>query len=495
MRRLAPRLGMGAIVGVVATVVALVVAVVAAPSPGARSAAAPPVARQVAADRPNIVVILTDDQTAESARVMGTVQTELVAQGTSFTRAAVTMPLCCPSRASLITGQYPHNNGVRDNVLPDGGYAKIREADTLPVWLRAAGYRTAHVGRTLNQYTAEAAPLVPDGWDEWYGLVEDASLSFLYRDFVLASNGRLLHYGPDAYLTDVLGDIAVQLVDRLAGDEPFYLELAPAAPHTGRVAPGEPPIRPIVPERHEDAFADEPLPDTPALFEEDLSDKPAWVQEAGGDRGQARRDAAVGQYRAQLRSLLSVDESVAALLDALDAAGELDDTIVVFTSDNGYLNGEHGLVDRKISPYTETVRVPLIVRGPGFEAGAEVDRAVSNADLVPLFLERAGATPSVAVDGHTLSDPLADRAVLVEGPSARGGQPGFVQAATARWSLIRSEDGELELYDHETDPFELDDVSDDPAVASVRDRLVEALDALVACAGPDCVVTLPGIDG
>jgi arylsulfatase A-like enzyme len=365
----------------------------------------------------------------------------------------------------------------------------------LPVWLRAAGYRTAHVGRTLNQYTAEAAPLVPDGWDEWYGLVEDASLSFLYRDFVLAANGRLHHYGPDAYLTDVLGDIAVQLVDRLAGDEPFYLELAPAAPHTGRVAPGEPPIRPILPERHRDAFADEPLPDTPDRFEEDLSDKPAWVQEAGGDRSQGRRDAATGQYRDQLASLLSVDESVAALLDALAAAGELEDTIVVYTSDNGYLNGEHGLVDNKISGYLPAVRVPLVVRGPGFAAGATDARAVSNADLVSLFVERSGATPTTELDGHTLSDPLADRAVLVEGPTGRGDQPGFMQVATARWSLTRDDTGELELYDHETDPDELEDLSEDPAAAETRDRLVAALDELVACVGPGCVVTLPGIDG
>ncbi|HEX7132723.1 MAG TPA: sulfatase-like hydrolase/transferase, partial [Iamia sp.] len=233
MRRVAPRLGRGAIVAVAGLVVAGVVTASAQPSPGSRPAARPPVARQAEADRPNIVVILTDDQTAESVRVMEAVNREIVDAGTSFTAANVAMPLCCPSRATLLTGQYPHNHGVRDNLLPDGGYFRLAEADTLPVWLRAAGYRTAHVGRTLNQYTAEAAPLVPDGWDEWYGLVEDASLSFLYRDFVLSSNGRLLRYGPDAYLTDVLGDLAVQLVDRLAGDDPFYLELAPAAPHTG----------------------------------------------------------------------------------------------------------------------------------------------------------------------------------------------------------------------------------------------------------------------
>ncbi|HEX7130948.1 MAG TPA: sulfatase-like hydrolase/transferase, partial [Iamia sp.] len=373
--------------------------------------------------------------------------------------------------------------------------ARLREADTLPVWLRAAGYRTAHVGRTLNQYTADAAPLVPDGWDEWYGLVEDASLSFLYHDFVLASNGRLLRYGPEAYLTDVLGDLAVQLVDRLAGDDPFYLELAPAAPHTGREAAGADAGRPIAADRHADAFADEPLPDTPALFEEDLADKPEWVQAAGDDRSDARRDAALGQYRDQLRSLLAVDESVADLIAALDAAGELDDTIVVFTSDNGYLNGEHGLVDRKISPYVPTVRVPLAIRGPGFEPGAEVPDVVSNADLVPLFLERAGATPSVAVDGHSLADPLADRAILVEGPKSRGGQPAFMQVATRRWSLTRDDTGELELYDHDADPYELEDLSEDPEAAGTRDQLVEALDRLEACAGTSCLVTLPGIDG
>jgi N-acetylglucosamine-6-sulfatase len=493
MRKVVPRPRRGAIAAVLALVVAAVIGVVTAPSDAAPPT--PPVARQAEADRPNIVVILTDDQTAESLRVMDTVQRELVDEGTSFTTAAVAMPLCCPSRATLLTGQHPHNHGVRDNLLPDGGYFRLPEADTLPVWLRAAGYRTAHVGRTLNQYTAAAAPLVPDGWDEWYGLVEDASLSLLYRDFVLASNGRLLRYGPEAYLTDVLSDLAVQLVDRLAGDEPFYLELAPAAPHTGRAEPGGPSNRPIVADRHADAFADEPLPDTPAHFEEDLSDKPAWVQQAGADRSDARREAAVGQYRDQLASLLAVDEGVADLLAALDAAGELDDTIVVYTSDNGYLNGEHGLVDRKISPYVPTVRVPLVVRGPGFEAGAEVPEVVSNADLVPLFLERAGATPTVEVDGQPLSAPLADRAVLVEGPAARGGQPGFSQVTTRRWSLTRDETGELELYDRDADPHELDDVSGDPAAAEVRDRLVGALDQLETCAGASCRVTLPGIDG
>ncbi len=490
MRTAAARVWGGAVAGVIVAAVG----VLAAP---AAPVGAPPLPRQAEAeaDRPNIVVILTDDQTVESLRVMDTVNEELVAEGTTFATANVAMPLCCPSRATLLTGQYPHNHGVRDNLLPDGGYFRLPEADTLPVWLRAAGYRTGHIGRTLNQYTAEAAPLVPDGWDEWYGLVEDASLSFLYKDFVLASNGRLLRYGPDAYLTDVLGDLAVQLVDRLAGDAPFYMELAPAAPHTGRVEPGGPSNRPIPADRHLDAFADEPLPDTPAHFEEDLSDKPAWVQGAGDDRSDARRGAAVGQYRDQLASLLAVDESVAALLDALEAAGELDDTIVVYTSDNGYLNGEHGLVDRKISPYLPTVRVPLVVRGPGFEAGAEVDEVVSNADLVPFFLERAGATPTVPIDGHTLSDPMADRAVLVEGPKSRGGTPSFSQVATRRWTLTRDDAGELELYDHDADPFELESRADDPELADVRDQLLDALDRLEACVGPDCLVTLPGIDG
>lgn len=483
--------------------VALVGVLLLVPHPGAGGPSqAVPAQAPAGVERPNVVLFLTDDQTLESLRVMNEVQRLLVDQGTSFTAAAAAMPLCCPSRATLLTGQYPHNHGVRDNLLPDGGYLRLDDRQTLPVWLHDVGYRTAHVGRTLNQYTVDAQPAVPDGWDEWYGLVEDQSLSFLYSDFVLNGNGRLQQYGDGAYLTDVLGDLAVQLVDRLSGDEPFYLEYAPAAPHTGRDSPGGDSGRAVAASRHAGAFDDTELPVSPAVFEADISDKPDWLRAilATAPPEADRRAYATEVYRDQLRSLLAVDEAVAAIVDAVEEAGELDATVFLFTSDNGFLNGEHGLLDAKVVPYEPAVHMPLVVRGPGFPAGARVDSAVTNADVVPTVLRLAGAEAGRVVDGVDLQQAVGatpaarDRVVLVEGPTGRGGVPGFEQAWSSRWTLTRYDDGSLELYDRRSDPGEVDNLGADAAAAPVRAQLLGALDALRDCDGEACLVTVEGLD-
>lgn len=371
------------------------------------------------------------------------------------------------------------------------------ERRTLPVWLRSSGYRTAHLGRTLNEYGTRATPAVPDGWDEWYGLVEDRSASFLYSEFILNSNGRLLQYGSDAYLTDVLADISVQIVEQFRGERPFYLELAFAAPHTGRVAPGAPAMFPIAAKRHGGEFRAEPLPRDPAVFERDRSDKPPWVHRIGSDGAAEAVAAAEAQYRAQLRSLLAVDEAIGTVLDALERTDELENTVVIFTSDNGYLNGEHGLVNQKVVPYRHAIEVPLMMRGPGILAGREVRDAVSNVDLVPTILEIADASADIELDGQPLAGdaPIGrDRVVLVEAPKAQRAIPLFEVAYTSRWSLIRYADGTVELYDRASDPSELENVAGHAAMAQKREALVDAVQTLRSCAGQGCVLFLSGID-
>ena len=441
--------------------------------------------------RPNIVVIMTDDQTVESMRVMSGVRSALAVGGTTFDRAFVSTALCCPSRATLFTGQYMHNHGVLGNRPPEGGYGRLDTTEYLPVWLQRAGYHTIHIGKFLNRYGQDNPPTeVPPGWSEWYASIDLST--YQYTGYQLNENGVVNTY--DRYQADEYTQRAVDAVQRLSpAPAPFFLSLGFLAPHSGGPRDSDDPqglMTPRPADRHRDAYASEPLPRSPAFNEADVSDKPRFIRRR--PRLSAARRAAIQEnYRQELESLLAVDEGVVRIVDALRAAGELENTLIVFTSDNGYFHGEHRVPYGKVMVYEPSIRVPLIMRGPGVPRGARRRQLVSNVDLAPTILDAAGAAPGREQDGRSLFGLLHDRGLewgrelLLEGPTGFDAVA-FSALRNERYLYAEHDTGERELYDLSRDPHQLDSLHDDPAHAALEARLAQRLAALQVCAGASC---------
>ena len=446
---------------------------------------------QPGAGRPNVIVIMTDDQTVESMRVMPGVRWSLAAPGTTFERAFASTALCCPSRATLFTGQYMHNHGVLGNRPPEGGYGRLDTREYLPVWLQRAGYHTVHIGKFLNRYGQDSPPTeVPPGWSEWYASVDPST--YQYTGYQLNENGVVNRHA--RYQADEYTQRAVDAVARLSpGPTPFFMSLAYLAPHSGGPRDPDDPAGLVTPSpapRHRDAFASEPPPRSAAFDEADVSDKPRLIRRL--PRLSAARRAAIAEnYRQELESLLAVDEGVVRVVDALRAAGELDNTLILFTSDNGFFHGEHRVPSGKVMVYEPAVAVPLIMRGPGVPRGARRRQLVTNADLAPTILEAAGATPGRAQDGRSLFALLRDRGLewgrelLFEGPTGFDAVA-FSALRNERYLYVEYDTGERELYDMRRDPAQLESLDADPAHAAVQARLARRLAALQVCAGASC---------
>jgi arylsulfatase A-like enzyme len=444
-----------------------------------------------AAERPNIVVVTTDDQRADDMRALPKVRRLIGGAGTTFENSYVNYPLCCPSRATFLTGQYSHNHGVTWNFFPHGGYYAFRnQRETLPVWLQRAGYHTALVGKYLNEYGERDPREIPVGWDDWYGGVDPST--YHYFGFTLNENGRLRHYGkrPRDYQTDVIARKAVGIIgERAPRRQPFFLWVTPTAPHTVTdTARAE--GTPAVPApRHAKRFAKARLPRPPSFDEADMSDKPEILRNLPAFTPD-QVATLTEHYRGRLGSLLAVDEAVAAMVAALRRAGELDNTLFVFTSDNGWLIGEHRIRGQKYLGFEESIKVPLMVRGPGFPAGRGVKQQASNVDLAPTFLQVARARPGRRQDGVSLLRLLGRRPpkrdLLVETGANGPGLPTYAQLHTRRWVLEDVSTGEVELYDLSRDPFQLQNLAYDPSFAGIRAKLEGRLDELRDCAGSSC---------
>jgi N-acetylglucosamine-6-sulfatase len=482
--------------------------------------------RPSAAKRPNIVVVVTDDQTLASlnATTMPATVGLMGDGGTEFTNAVATTPVCCPSRATLLTGQYAHNHGTLANTP---GYEALRQkANTLPVWLARAGYVTAHVGKYLNRYKASVddPAEIPPGWEEWHTVLDPARTFVRYYDYRLAENGEITRVGdrPRDYITRVINRRAAAMVRTYAPRRrPLYLQVDHRAPHTEAGTNSGPPCGGLVPPDPRDAaaFSDAPLPRPPSFDEEDVSDKPSFVSRlprlAPDTIATMER-----RYRCALASLLAVDRGVGKIVAALRRAGELGDTVIAFTSDNGFFFGEHRIPEQKTRPYEEALRVPLLIRVPeryrgGGPAAQQVPAPVSNVDLAPTILDLAGAKPCRAagrcrvMDGRSLRGLIgggdswpADRAIVVEfdaGPRAR-------RALVCRYSGVRVDGAiyirhsaaadpvtgdcepidEVEHYDLAADPYELDNLHPPGLVApdvAEEVELEQRLERLRDCAG------------
>lgn len=447
----------------------------------------------VAARPPNVVLIVADDQDVGSLADMAFVHSGLVGSGLRFEHAFASSPVCSPSRASILRGEYAHNHGVLTN-SPFGGGARAfrslgRESSTLATWLQSAGYETFFAGKYLNGYQHDgegaAAADVPPGWSQWFAVLEPVA----YLDYRLNENGTVVAHdgGPGDYLTDVLAEKALDFLRSRSQDSPpFLMLLAPLAPHG--VRPGRMPV-PAARDAH--AFAERRAPRGGSFDEADVSDKPRPVRRRKrlSERAVSKLDE---EYRMRLRSLLAVDRLVERLFDELSRRSELERTYVFYTSDNGYHLGQHRGARGKGSPYEEDIRVPLVVRGPGVPVGVR-EQLVLLSDLAPTIAELARAEPPEEIDARSLVPVLRD----ADAPGRRvlpiqlwWTKPG----AGSHWRGIRTAShkfvewqkaGELEFYDLRSDPDELTNRAagpPDPLMASLAARL----GLLVGCRGAEC---------
>jgi N-acetylglucosamine-6-sulfatase len=316
---------------------------------------------QTIGPRPNILFILTDDMKASDLKYMPKTQSLLENQGVKFENAFVTRSLCCPSRATILRGQYAHNHNVWTNVYPSGGFWKFYDEglgnSTVPTWLDDAGYDTILIGKYLNPYGLDRngkydpTTYRPPGWDEWYAW--EGTYRSGATKYDINENGKIVTYQRSkVHDTDLYARTAVDFIRRTtAGDErSFFMYLSPNAPHDpAYYAP-----------RHASMFSDESLPRPPSFNEEDVSDKPKWVQDKS-ILSSTEVQELTRLYRDRLRALQSVDEMVGRLVNALQDTGELSNTYIVLTSDNGIYLGEHRLT-AKGAAYNASPHVPLLVR-------------------------------------------------------------------------------------------------------------------------------------
>jgi N-acetylglucosamine-6-sulfatase len=464
---------------------------------------------------PNVIVLMTDDQTVRDMTPLRRTRRLIGDAGVTFTRSYVSYPVCCPSRATFLTGQYAHNNDVRClYAWCGGGYGRLNQREYLPVWLKRAGYVTAHIGKFLNGYGRERAPDVPRGWTEWYGLIDHST----YRmwGYSMFENGMRRTYGdvtrevPRYYQTDVVGRKAVDFIRRRAPDDaPFFLSVAFLAPHhesgytqrlTGKLVRSAP--------RHRGRFANAALRRPRNYNERDLSDKP-WFIGRWNRPITPRRDAAIAKrMRERWESLLAVDEAVADIVGELRRVGELDDTYVIFTSDNGYMQGEHRVPLGKMLPYDPSTQVPLLIRGPRIPKGRQTKALVGNIDLAPTILDATPARSRRPLDGRSFLAfarnvrrrslrPLLHETV---GNGARGGRntregrarneqprvPAWRAVRTTRWLFVDYKGGQRELYDLKNDPAQLRSLAGDPRFRVRLRTLRRILGELTRCRGRAC---------
>ena len=506
--------------------------------------------------KPNVLVVMTDDMAASDVQFMPNVRKLLANEGTTFENAITNFSLCCPARATFLTGQLAHNHGVIGNFWPYGWYGMEGRKNTLATWLDDEGYDTALVGKWLNGYGAkDGHGEVPAGFDIWRGLLDVSAYD--YSNYVMNKDGKLASWGdpefaaklvemghiqtvpnpdgfpnviaerdrifgpapydywgeadPADYSPDVTGEMTTKLLRKQKKSKnPFFMWWSVAAPHREDVATsllGRPGPDPRPPERYAGDVAGLELPTPPNFNEEDLSDKPSALTNAATPLSAAQVESLREDYQGRAGSLMAVDDHVGEMVDTLKETGQLKNTVIMFLSDNGWLQGEHRITGDKYLPYEESLKIPLIVRGPGIPKGQTIETQVTNADLAPTLVDLAGAKAERTMDGISLlkgmKDPkkLPERALSIEAPQPLFAHPGFPVnrwdrpysgVRTDRYTYITwNETGEEELYDRQVDPYQLQNVASDPAFAEVKAGLQAKLEQLETCKGKACNSVAP----
>ena len=480
---------------------------------------------------PNVVLILTDDLALDdvnedSLEHMPNLKS-LMEDGTTFENAFVTNSLCCPSRATILRGQYTHNHHILHNQPPLGGAERFRlsggDTSTMATWVEERGYRTAFFGKYLNGY---AGTYVPPGWEEWHAV----SGNFLSND--LNENGYIVSYDADRYhLDDVLSEQASGYAERAASpDPPFFTADMPFLMWIGTKAPHQP-ATPAP--RDKNTYPDVTLPRPPSFDEGDVSDKPAWIRD-NPSLSAEQKIYMEKLYRKRLQSMLAVDDMIGDLIGALRKSGKLENTYIFFTSDNGFHLGQHRLGAGKWTAYEEDIRIPLVVSGPGVPEGKTLRHVVLTNDLAPTFADLAEADVPSFVDGRSLKPLLTDdptpledwrKRLLIEAVAERNsvprppfvnesevtpiltgdplpndwrrssaksaqtsevwGRPWMKALRTNNYLYVEYKTGEHELYDLRKDPYELDNEYTS-ATPELKQRLEAQLDALRQCSAEEC---------
>ncbi len=429
----------------------------------------------VASNRPNILFILIDDLRWDALGIEGhpfvkTPHIDRIArEGIRFTRTFISNPICSPSRASFLTGQYCNNHGIIDNT--ERGPQSHR-LTTFAAPIREAGYATAYLGKWHMGRDNTPRP----DWEHWIG----AAGNVKHDDPTLNFNGedRLVK----GYLTDLLTDYAIDYINR-SDDRPFLLYLSHKSVHS-----------PYIPaDRHDDLYADQEIGQNPSYLDT-LEGKPLLTPNVTPElTANMTADDFSPQARNQLRMITSVDEGIGRILDALDRIGKLDSTVVVFVSDNGYQWGEHSRRGKRL-PYEASARVPLYIRYPSLiNPGLVRSQLVVNTDLAPTFTELAGASTLAGVQGRSLvplfgSSSVAWRSsVFLEYLAEKGkpDAPAWQAVRTSRWKFVRymERPDVEELYDLRADPFELTNLADNRDLDKTIRSLSKELDRLAEMAG------------
>ena len=491
--------------------------------------------------KPNIVVVMADDMRADDLRFMPSLRKLVTDRGLKFRNSFSPYPLCCPSRASFLSGQYAHNHKVFNNDAPFG-FGSFDDSRTVATSLHDAGYNTAFVGKYLNNYGIDRSratgehswKYVPAGWTDWYGApqrprrVHDrypGGGPYNYFHTIFNVNGRIDDTHQGEYQTSVIGRFSRELVTKYSdADKPFFLYLSALAPHygnphesddvdsarqsDGRVSQFETPARPDwVKGRFDDEIPRSAgLPQDGGPSEDDVGDKPEVFRSPELNRREKSLATALTRQRAE--SIAVLDTQIRRLVQTLRERGELDETIFVFTSDNGYFLGEHRFRNGKRKAYEPSIRVPLVIAGPGIPHGVRNDPSTTPG-VTATILDLAGAKAPRSADGQSLVPSFdADRGwtapVVTEGllgpssnvPDARKAR-GFTDARTtigirtSRYKLIRDVSGTVELYDLDVDPNELGSVADDPGYRAIRSELTQLWRTYKDCVGAACRVPLP----
>ena len=516
---------------------------VVASSPGRPSdvATAGPVLQQT---RPNVVLIMTDDMRDDDLRFMPWTRKLIGSRGVRFQNTFAPYPLCCPARASVLTGLYTHNHRVFDVSAPYA-FPSFDDRSTLATWLRDAGYATVYLGKYLNGYgsmpepgktTGRSLSYVPPGWSDWRaspdgGFPADSPYegsTYDFFDTTLSRNGEGFTPYEGRYQTRVLGELSEQVVRaRAASDKPFFLYVSYVAPHHGGPREADDPGSVKRDDGRTTSFVTTARPDdVKGIFDStvtaapgvtwsdpDFSDKPAYLVKPVLNAAEKAAMLEVTRQRAEALSV--VDEQVRRTIEALAASGELEETLVLFTSDNGYFLGEQRMRQGKVWPHEPSLRIPLLVRGPGIPAGRTRTDAFTSVDFAPTIASLAGVEPGLVPDGQSLlqvarrGDVGADRAVLTEtGPQGNAqrntdetGAP-LVDGATRdvrfllgvrtrRYLYVDVATGEHELYDVLADPQEYDNLAGDPAYASREALLADLLQQLRTCRDAGCRPPVP----